>query len=146
MLAVDVRCDLVAEVLLILDDPGDVEPAATSPGDLDRVGGALVGVDPSEEQQMLAGTRIDREPVDIDAMVDGRRVVQIRVSIRVTDRHVRRSAVVALVDRNYPIRREPVDRGDHWCRNEIAVCERQEVEPVVDDVELAGALEHRGDV
>ena len=39
-----------------------------------------------------------------------------------------------------------MDRGDHRCRDEIAVRERQEVEPVVDDVELAGALEHRGDV
>ena len=55
LLAVDVRRDLVAEVLLVLDDSGDVEPATTSAGDLDRVGGALVGVDPSEEQQMLAG-------------------------------------------------------------------------------------------
>ena len=89
LLAVDVRRDLVAEVLLVLDDPGDVEPTATSAGDLDRVGGALVGVDPSEEQQMLAGTRMDREPVDIDAVVDGGGVVQIRVSIGVADRHVR---------------------------------------------------------
>ena len=39
-----------------------------------------------------------------------------------------------------------MDRGDHWCGYEIAVCERQEVEPIVDDVELVGALEHRRDV
>ena len=76
LLAVDVRRDLVAEVLLVLDDPGDVEPAATSTGDLDRLGGALVGVDPTEEQQMLTGTRVDAEPVDIDAVVDGGGVVQ----------------------------------------------------------------------
>ena len=93
------RRDLVAEVLLVLDDPGDVESAATAAGDLDRVGGALVGVDPPEEQKMLAGARMDREPVDIDAVVDGGGVVQIRVSIGVADRHVRGSAVVALVDR-----------------------------------------------
>ena len=140
------RRDLVAEVLLVLDDPGDVEPAATSAGDLDRVGGALVGMDPSEEQQMLAGARMDREPVDIDAVVNGGGVVQIRVSIGVADRHVRGGAVVALVDGNDPLGREPVDRRDHRCGDEIAVRERQEVEPVVDDVELAGALEHRRDV
>src|SRR5258705_11929314 len=71
LLAVDVRRDLDTEVRVVLDDPGDVEPAATSAGDLDRLGGALVGVDPSEEQQMLAVTRMDREPLDIDAAVDG---------------------------------------------------------------------------
>ena len=32
------------------------------------------------------------------------------------------------------------------CRDEIDVCERQEIEPVVNDVELVGALEYRGDV
>ena len=99
LLAVDVRRDLVAEVLLVLDDPGDVESAAAAAGDLDRVGGALVGVDPSEEQQMLAGARMDRELVDVDAVVDGGGVVQIRMPIGVADRHVRRCAVVALVDR-----------------------------------------------
>ncbi len=55
MFAVDMRRDLVAEVLLVLDDPGNVEPTATPSGDLDRIGGALVGVDAPEEQQMLAG-------------------------------------------------------------------------------------------
>ena len=89
---------------------------------------------------------MDREPVDIDAMVDGGGVVQIRVSIGVAYRHVRGGAVVALVDRNDSIGREPVDRGDYRCGDEIAVREWQEVEPVVDDVELASALEHGRDV
>ena len=146
MLAVDVRRDLVAEVLLVLDDPGDVEPTATPAGDLDRVGGALVGVDPPEEQQMLAGIRMDRELVDIDSVMDGGGVVQIRMPIRVADRHVSARAVVAFVDRNDPLGREPVDRGDHRRRDEIAVGERQEVEPVVDDVELPRTLENRSDV
>ena len=146
MLAVDVRLDLASEVLVVLDDPCDVEPTATSAGDFDRVGGALVGVDSSEEQQVLAGTRMDCEPVDFDAVVDGGGVVQIRVSVGVAYRHVRGRLVVTLVDRNDPIGREPVDRGDHRCGHEIAVRERQEIEPVVDDVELTGSLEHRGDV
>src|SRR5260370_840872 len=51
-----------------------------------------------------------------------------------------------LVDRNDSIGREPVDRGDYRCGDEIAVHEWQEVEPVVDDVELARALEHGRDV
>src|ERR1700690_778729 len=51
--------------------PGDFEPTATPAGDLDRGGGPLVGVDPPEEQQMLAGIRMDREPVDIDSVMNG---------------------------------------------------------------------------
>ena len=100
----------------------------------------------AEEQQVLAGARMGRESVDIYAMVNGGGVVQIRVSIGVAYRHVSGGAVVTLVDRNDLVRREAMDGGDHRCRDEIAIRERQEVEPVVDDVELAGALEHRGDV
>ncbi len=36
--------------------------------------------------------------------------------------------------------------GDHRGRDEAAVGERQEVEPVVDDVEFTGPLEHRRDM
>jgi hypothetical protein len=89
---------------------------------------------------------MDRELVDVDSVVDGGGVAQIRVSIGVTDRHVRSCAVVALVDGKDPVGREPVDRGDYRCGDEIAVRQWQEVEPVVDDVELASALEHGGDV
>ena len=39
-----------------------------------------------------------------------------------------------------------MDRGDHRCVDEAAVGEREEVETVVDEVELVGALEHRRDV
>ena len=65
---------------------------------------------------------------------------------RFADRHVRTCAVVALVDRNDSVRGEPVDRGDHRRRDEMAVGERQEVEPVVDDVKLPSVLEYRSDV
>src|SRR3954451_14572047 len=78
---VNVWCDLVVEVLLILDDPGDLEPTPTPAGDFDGVGGALIWVDSSEEQQMLTGTRMDCESVDFDAVVNGRGVVQVRVSV-----------------------------------------------------------------
>ncbi len=89
---------------------------------------------------------MDGELVDIDSVMNGGGIVQIRMPIRVADRHVSDIAVVAFVDRNDPLGREPVNRGDHRRRYEIAVGQRQEVEPVVDDVELPGALENRSDV
>ena len=67
-----------AEVLLVLDDAGDVEPTSGSPGDLDRVGRALVGMDPPEVQQVFAGSGVDGEGVGVDAVVDGGGVVQTR--------------------------------------------------------------------
>src|SRR5258707_618462 len=60
LLAVDVRRDLVAEVRLVLDDPGDVEPAATSAGDLDPEGRAPVRGGPAAVQQLVAGTSLAR--------------------------------------------------------------------------------------
>ena len=128
---------------LVLDDAGDVEPSSGSPGDLDGVGGALVGVDPTEEQQVVAGFGIDGEGVGVDPVVDGGGVVQRGVAIGVADRDVVGRGVVALVDRDDPRRREPVDRRDDRRVDEAAVGEREEVEPVVDDVELVGSLEHR---
>ena len=55
--AVDVRGDLLVEVALVLDDAGDDEAAAGRGRDLDGVGGALVGVDPPEEEQVIARAR-----------------------------------------------------------------------------------------
>ena len=102
MLAVDVRLDAVAEVLVVLDDAGDVEPASGRSGDVDGVDGALVGMDPPEVQQVFAGVGVDGERRGVDAVVDGGGVVQPGMTVGVADRHVARRGVVALVDRDDP--------------------------------------------
>jgi len=66
--------------------------------------------------------------------------------VGVTDGDVPGRGVVALVHGNDPLGWEPVDGGDHWCVDEFAVGEREEVESVVDDVEVGCAFERRGDV
>ena len=144
--AAEVRFDLRAEVVLVLDDAGDVEPAAGALGDLDRVCGALVGVDPPEVQQVIARCPCEAECRRVDAVVDRGGIVQERMTVGVADGDVVGRGVVALVHGNDPLGREPVDGGDHRCVDEAAVGERQEVEAVVDDVEVAGTFEHRGDV
>ncbi len=53
-IVVEVCRDLGAEVALVLDDAGDDEPSLHSPGDFDRVGGALVRVNAAEEEQVIA--------------------------------------------------------------------------------------------
>lgn len=140
------RCDGVTKVVLVLDDSGDIEPPPAAPGDLDGVRGALVRVDATEEQQLLAGIRVHGELGGVDAVMDGRRVAQGGMTVRVTDRHVGATSVVALVHGNDALGGESVDRGHHRRVDQTAVGERQEVESVVDDVEIIGPLEHRGDV
>ena len=85
------------------------------------------------------GAGCSREGVDVDAVVDGGRVVQARVAVGVADGHVGRRRVVALVDGHDARRREAVDGGHDRGVDQAAVGERQEVEAVVDDVEVAGA-------
>ena len=116
------------------------------PGDLDGVGGALVRVDPAEEEQVVPRLAMQREGIDIDAVVDRCGVVQCGVAIGVADGNVGGCRVVALVDGDDPARREAVDRRHDRCVDEAAVGEGKEVETVVDDVEVAGVFEHLGDV
>ena len=68
------------------------------------------------------------------------------MAVRIADRHVVAAVVVLLIDRHDPLRREAVDRGEHRGLDQAAVGEGEEVEAVVDQVELPGPLEDRGDV
>src|SRR4029077_8210364 len=53
-IAVDLRSDLLVEVPLVLDDPGDGQQHPGTLGDLDRLGGTLVRVDTAEEEEVAA--------------------------------------------------------------------------------------------
>ena len=80
------RLDLLAEVALVGDDPGDQQPPPGERGDLDRVGGALVGVDPAEDDEIVAAGRGERQGVEVDAVVDRGEVVELRHPVGVGDR------------------------------------------------------------
>ena len=60
-LAVDMRLDELLEVVAVLDDPGDHERQAGALGDLDRLRGALVRMDPPEEEQIVARLLLELE-------------------------------------------------------------------------------------
>jgi hypothetical protein len=57
MSAVDPRPDVTVEVLGVLDDPGDDQRQPRALGDVDRLRRPLVGMDPSEEEQIAARPR-----------------------------------------------------------------------------------------
>ena len=49
---------------------------------------ALVGRDPAEEDQVASGPALERMQRQIDPVVDGAKVVQARLSIRIANGHV----------------------------------------------------------
>ena len=83
--AVDPWRDLLVEVLLVLDDPGDDQRQPDAAGDVDRLGRALVGVNAPEEQQ-VARRGLERRSASVSMpwwMVAG--VVEARVTVGVAD-------------------------------------------------------------
>jgi len=97
LLAVDQRLDLQPEVLVVRDDSRDDQSTLGRLGDEDRVARPLVGMDPSEEQQIVFGRLDVREVALLDAMMDGRQVAQGWVPLGIADGDVMRGAVVFLV-------------------------------------------------
>ena len=144
--AVDEGFDVLAVVRGVLDDAGDDQREAGASGDLDRGMGALVGVDAAEEEQVAAPSRAEGERVDVDPVVDRRRIRQVGVPVGVADRDVVPDVVVGAVGRDDALGGEAVDGRDDGRGHEPAEGEGQEVELVADDVEPVGALEDGGDV
>ncbi len=87
-------------VAVVLDDAGDHQRSLGATGDLDRFGRALVGMNASEEQEVVPGALVKREGVGVDAVVDGGEVLETRMPIGVADRDVRTDVVVLLVHRD----------------------------------------------
>src|SRR5688572_19287218 len=75
-LAVEVRRHLGLEVAAILDDARDDEREADATGDLDRLGRALLGMDPPEEQEVPPVPLSKREVVGVDPVMNGGHVVE----------------------------------------------------------------------
>ena len=145
-LPVESRLHELLEVAAVLDDPGDHERHARALGDIDRLHGPLVRMDPTEEQEVVARRPLKLELAQVDAVVDRGDVVETLVPVRIADRDVVAAPVVLLEDGNDLLRREPVNRRHDRGVDQAAVGQRQEVETVVDHVELARAFEDRRDV
>ncbi len=144
--AVDRGRDLALVIALILNDARHHQPTAGAARDFDRFGGALVGMDAAEEQQVFAADRIEGEFIERDAMMDRGGIRQLRVPIGIADRDIGDAILIALEDRHDPFGREAVDGGDERGFDQAGEGEQHEIGLVVDEIELAGALEDMGDV
>ncbi len=99
-----------------------------------------------KKSRYVPGCRPCLEGGHVDAVVDGGDVVEPLVAVSLADGDVVAALVVLLVDGHDALGREAVDGRDDRRLHQAAVGERQEVEAVVDQVELAGTLEERRDM
>ena len=81
LVPVDIRFHGVGEIPLVLHDAADHQPPARAAGNLDGVGGALVGMDAPETHQVIALGGAVRELREVDAVIDGRGVVEPGVAV-----------------------------------------------------------------
>ena len=144
--SVEPGLDRSLEVLVVLNDPRDDQRQTGRLGDVDSLDGPFLGMDSSEEEEVVPRPLPRLERVHVDAVVNRRDVVEALVPVGVADRDVVPPRVVLLEDRDDLLRREAVDRGDHGRVDQIAVRERQEVEAVVDHVEVSRSFEQRRDM
>ncbi len=93
-MTVDIGLDVRSKVLRVLDDASEDEPLIGAPRDLDGDVGTLVGVDAAKKQQVVAARGTRREFLQIDAVVNGSRVVEIRVAVGGADGHQMADVVV----------------------------------------------------
>ena len=141
---VDMGLDRGFEVLVILNDPGDHQRDPGPVRNFDGGSGPLVGVDPTEEDQGVS-PRADLERPDINTVVNRGRVRECRMSVGVADRDVLDAIGVFEICGQGGVGRKPVDGGDHRRVDEPGVGEREEIETVVDQIEIGGTFEYRGE-
>ena len=80
-LSVEPGLDGSLEVLVVLNDPRDDQRQTSLLGHVDRLGGPFLGMDPSEEQEVVARPLPRLELVHVDAVVNRRDVVEALVPV-----------------------------------------------------------------
>ena len=70
------RLHLLAEVGPILDNARDQQRQPAQARNLDRQMDALVGVNPAEENQVIAAAFLERVQREVDSVIDRRQVIQ----------------------------------------------------------------------
>ena len=103
-------------------------------------------MDAAEEEQVFAAERVEGKLLERDTVMDRRGIAQVRMAIGIADRDVVDAILVGLEGGQDAFRGEAVDRRDHRRLDQAREGERHEIGLVVNEVELAGALEDMGDV
>src|SRR2546426_799187 len=132
--------------MAVLNNAGDDQPAPRSTRNLDRFRSSLLRMNSTEEKQVVSAPASQCELFKRDAVINSRHVIELRMSVRIADRDVVAATIVFLVDRHDSFGGKTVNRGDNRSLNQTAVSERQKIEMIVNQIELASPLEHFRDV
>src|ERR1700689_3190360 len=116
--SVKTRHDLLLEVRLVLNDSGYSKRDPCLFRGFDCGYDALVWVNTAKERQIGTGTRIARESAHVDPVMDGRQIIEGRMSVSVANGHKKGLVVVFGVDGHDVRRRETVNCGDHRGRDQ----------------------------
>ena len=89
--------DLLPEIGLILDNTSDDQTHSAQTSNLDGQMNTFIRVDPTEENQVFTAGFLKRVQGEVDAVIDGRQVIQPCGSIGVADGH-EVSVTILLID------------------------------------------------
>ena len=129
------------KIVRVLHDAGQDQLVTRPTSHVDRFAYALVWMQASEEQQVLAAVGAKIELVQRNAVMNGGRVLELGSPIRRADCHQMCCGVVGAVDGHNTLGREAMNRGQHWRAYQPAVAERQKVKMIVNQIELLSLLE-----
>src|SRR5579862_1111941 len=108
------RFDLLAKIVLILNDAGDDQPHSAQPCNLDRQMNTFVRMDSAEENDVIAAVFLKWIQREVDTVVDSCQVIQSCRPVRVADRD-EVSVSILLIDRHYFCGRKSVDSCQYRC-------------------------------
>src|SRR5437667_11881904 len=103
--------DLLPKIGLILDNTSDDQTHSAQTSNLDGQMNTFIRVNPTEENQVIAAGFLKRVRREIDAVVDGRQVIQPCGSVGVADGN-EVSVTILLVDGHDFCGRESVDGSE----------------------------------
>src|SRR5579864_4226000 len=137
--------DLLPEIGLILDNTSDDQTHSAQTSNLDGQMNTFVRVDSTEENQVITAGFLKRVQREIDAVVDGRQVIQPCGSVGVADGN-EVSVTILMINGHDFGRRESVDGSQDRCSYQPGVGQSHEVVVAVEEIKLSSVLEGFRDV
>ena len=97
VLIVEMGFDLLPEISFVLDNTSDDQTHSAQTSNLDGQMNTFIRVDPTKENQVITAAFLKRVQREINAVVDGRQVIEPCRSVGVTDRN-EISVTILLID------------------------------------------------
>src|SRR5207245_10579578 len=107
--------DLLPKIGLILDNSSDDQTHSAQTSNLDGQMNTFIWVDPTEENQVITAGFLKRVQREIDAVVDGRQVIQPSGAIEVAEGNEEALTILLLDRPDFGVRLAVDGRQDGVC-------------------------------